>query len=289
MRHNKQLLIRGGRGLGDALYVQGVARYFVEQGHTVGVASDYGDVFLPLRGKVEVSQFSRRGPNVIAHYTARRLSGGTTQWQDVCASAGIPKITPLKLDWSITCPELVNELHARSSGRPNVVVQMPRYPMNREDGFALELLPNREAMQSIIYSLKSRAHIVQIGKGRSLYDLDGIDWDLGNATTVAQMIDVVYTADACLGYVSFMVPLAESLGKRAVFVWSMKGLDSRNAYIRAIRPEKILHRPDLHKWVLDKYPVADDTYTLCADVLVGTTSPQDKFTHSDLSAAQNVV
>ena len=41
--------IRGGRGLGDALYVQGVVRHLVGLGQRLAVRSDWPEVFRPER------------------------------------------------------------------------------------------------------------------------------------------------------------------------------------------------------------------------------------------------
>jgi hypothetical protein len=49
-------------------------------------------------------------------------------------------------------------------------------------------------------------------------------------------------ATAFVGYCSFVIPLAESLNKPALLVWSKRGLRSGQPYIAAIKPEKILHK-----------------------------------------------
>jgi hypothetical protein len=71
---------------------------------------------------------------------------------------------------------------------------------------------------------------------------------------VRDLLDVASVADGFLGYCSFMVPLAESFSKPALFVWSHRGLRAPQAYVRQITPQKILHRDTSH-FVMDDWPI----------------------------------
>jgi ADP-heptose:LPS heptosyltransferase len=122
--------------------------------------------------------------------------------------------------------------------------------MGRTDGFGRELLPDCRVIQRIIDRLRGKVDLVQIGSGRCLFGFEGINYDLANKTTVKQLIDVATVADAFIGYVSFLVPLAESLNKPAFFVWSRKGLKSREKFISRVTPQKVLEKPS-SKWVTD--------------------------------------
>jgi hypothetical protein len=237
--------IRGGSGLGDALYLQAVVRQLVKDGEQVEVCSDWREVFSQL--PVKVSPFRRDRINRLAHYSAKKGLVGTTQFDDVCSTAGVK--AELKLDWKPTSK--VGE-QLKEDGRPIVCVQLPRNPMGRTDGFGAELLPDCKAIQTAIDALRWRALIVQVGAGKSLHNFTGIDVDLSNRTTVSELIDVAQAADAFVGYVSFIVPLAECLDKPALLVWSRRGLKAGD-YVRRITPQKILHKPS-SKWVMD-----DDT------------------------------
>lgn len=236
--------LRGGSGLGDSLYIQAVARHFARQGHRVEVASDWPDVFRPLlNGRVTVSPFRRENITHIAHYTARKAVAGTSQFEDCCLQAKIAEPVELKLDWTVTDAQFVREIKDRAAGRPVVAVQLPRQPMNRKDGLGRELLPDCRALQDILDALRERAFLVQVGQGKPLHNFEGIELDLANRTTVMQLIDSIQASHACLGYVSFMIPLAESLGKPVLAVWSRRGLRSPTPFIAQITPEKILHAP----------------------------------------------
>lgn len=249
--------IRCGRGLGDSLYLQSVVRHLLETtGETFKVRSDWPDVFRPLAPRVEVTPFSRL-VDVVAHYSARKGHAGTTQFEDCCAGAGLAdKKVDLRLDWTVGDKSLVHPLLAL--GRQIVVVQLPRNPMGRIDGFGKELLPDCKVIQRCIDALRERALIVQVGSGVPLFKFKGIDVDLANRTSVSQLIDVAAVADGFLGYCSFMVPLAESFSKPALFVWSSRGLRAGHIYVRQITPKKVLHRASSQHVVDDWDPARID-------------------------------
>lgn len=235
------IALRGGSGLGDALYVQSVARYFVECGQAVEVCSDYPDVFRPLWKKgVTVSPFRRDRVTKVAHYTFRKGEPGTSQFEDCCRSAGITTQIELRLDWRVTNQALVDRV--RDAGKPVVLVQLPRNPMGRNDGVGAELLPDCGVIQRIIDRIRGDVLIVQVGKGPPRHRFTGVDIDLANQTTVAEMLDVASVASGFVGYVSFFVPLSESFSRPGLFVWSRAGLSSVHEFIRQITPQKVLHR-----------------------------------------------
>lgn len=236
-------------GLGDSLYLQSVARHLVKRGEQLEVCSEWPDVFKPLG--VKVSPFSRMNIQILAHYSMRKGHLGTTQFEDCCLQAGIREPVELKLDWQPKNFTLIAQL--RKSWKQILVVQLPRAPMGRTDGFGRELLPDCRVIQSAIDRLKDRAFVVQVGHGDPLYRFKGIDLDLANQTSVSDLLDVAYAADGFLGYCSFLVPLAESFSKPAVLVWSRKGLVSRQPFISRIRPEKVLHRKS-SRWLVDDEP-----------------------------------
>lgn len=245
--------IRAGKGLGDSLYLQGVVRHLVEQGRRMQVCSNWPDVFRPLSGSVIVSQFTRMSVDLCAHYSLRKPIVGTSQFEDCCIQAGIKGPVDFRLDWRIADEAFVESARRRAEGRPIVCVAMPRLPMARADGFALELAPDWAAMQRLLDTLSTRFCLVQLGAGSALHTFSGIDLDLANRTTVAQMLDVASIAHGFVGYCGLFVPLAESLKKPALLLWSRRGLRSRTAFIRQITPQKVLHGPWC-RWAMDDWP-----------------------------------
>lgn len=228
-------------GLGDALYVQAVARHIIRtRGERLTVCTSWPDVFRPLGDAVRIAPFRRQGINYLAHYSARKQFAHTDQFEDCCIAAGITDPVDLRLDWTLEDRELADRL--RAPGKPVILVQLPRAPMGRTDGFGAELLPDCRRIQDAINIIGNAATVVQVGHGAPLFRFSGIDIDLTDRTTVPQLLDVASIADGFLGYVSFFVPLAESFGKPGLFVWSRRGLKGTHPYIQSITPDKILHR-----------------------------------------------
>lgn len=238
--------IRCGRGLGDALYLQGVVRHLVEEGANLHVLTDWPEVFKPLQGKVQLMPFTRNNVDIIAHYTLRKSYKSTSQFKDCCVQAGITKNVDFRLDWKPTKKHIINTIRANAGDKPILLVEMVREPMNRADGFAIELLPKFEVMQTTLDRLKEHYFTVLVGKGKALYEYQGIDLDLRDKTDTEDIINAAYISDAMFGYCSFFVPLAESLNKKALFVWARKGLVSSEQFIRTITPQKILHKKSSH-------------------------------------------
>lgn len=248
------IAIRGGSGLGDALYLQSVARYLVEQGCLVEACCNWPEIFVSLGDRVRVTGFRRTSIDRLAHYSMRRAQS-TTQWEDVCISAGIPKDTPLRLDWSRQGPLVIEVINA-AAGRPIILVQMPRAPFARSDGYGEELLPDCHVIQRVIDELVD-CFIVQIGLGTPVFRFERLSLDLKNRTSVSDLIDLAQACDGFVGPVSFIVPLAESLNKHGLLIWSRRALASRHEPVRCITPTKILHRKDLFSVAFDDCTVSD--------------------------------
>ena len=233
--------IRGGSGLGDAIYLQSVARELIGRGDTVEVCSDWPDVFAPLGDKVKVSPFRRHPVDRNAHYSMRRGVAGTSQFEDCCIQAGLGREVEFRLGWQIRNVGVLDPL-PNPYGLPVVVVSMPRAPFGRDDGFGVEFLPNCTRIQQAIDLLRGRALTVQLGKGEAAFEFKGIDIDLVNQTSVSDLLDVAALADGFLGFCSYIVPMAEAQQKPGLFIWSRKGLSSPHLVVRQMTPEKILHR-----------------------------------------------
>lgn len=257
--------IRSGKGLGDNFYLQSIVRHLVARGEALEVCTHWPDVFQPLKDMVKLAPWRRDRIDLIAHYIERKGHGDTDQFVDCCIRCGIHARIELSIDWRPLNTVLVNRV--RSFRKPTIVVQMPREPMGRTDGYGLDLLPDCRAIQRIIDTIGKRATFVQVGAGVPLHRFSGIDVDFANQTSVSDMIDIAWAADAALGYCSFIVPMIESLRKPALLVWSRKGLRSHTDFIRRITPNKIVHRPDTTHVVMDDCD--DDELHRVTDAFLG--------------------
>jgi hypothetical protein len=125
--------------------------------------------------------------------------------------------------------------------KPIVVVQMPRPPFGRFDGFGMEFLPDFDVIQKAINVIKDRVCIVMVGVGEPMVRYTGIELDLSNKTSVSDLIDVAYVANGFLGQCSFIIPLAECLSKPVHIIWSRRHTKSYQSVVRQMTPQKILH------------------------------------------------
>jgi len=240
--------VRGGAGIGDALYVRAAVEIMLRAGEQVTVCNDYPEVFLGLPVKVE--PFRRMHIDRLAHYSTRKKCTETTQWADVCIAAEIP-VEPMRLTWECQNPTLIKEMRRFAAGKPLVLVHGGRTPMGRTDGFGAELLPRKRGFDLVLREFAD-CYTVRIGKGASLYSLD-VSLDLTGCTTVTDLLDLAQACDGIVGQCSYAVPLAEGFDKPLMAVWSDKGMrEGRSMYIRQITPHKILSK-DTSMFVVDTW------------------------------------
>jgi hypothetical protein len=242
--------VRGGSGLGDAIYVRVIAEHLARLGHEITACSDQAEVF--IGAGVEVAPFSRERIAHLAHYTQGKNDPRTTQWQDVCRSAGVGEI-PLSFHWEVRNQLLVTDLKAMARGKPIVVVHGGRPPMARTDGFGAELLPKRAAFDAVLDAMQG-CFMVEVGKGTELYPLRA-DVDLNGRTTVSDLLDIFWICDAAVGQCSFVVPLAECFDKPLLAIWASHGMEAtRHPYVRSITPQKVLSKSS-SRFVVDDWPI----------------------------------
>lgn len=238
--------MRGGSGLGDAIYMRPIVEHFVRE-RAVTVCSDYPDVFDGTGAKVE--KFDRLNIDVLAHYTMFKRDPTTNQWQDICRSAQVD--VPLHFDWTIRNRTLIDAVRRDAGGRPVVLIHGGRTPMGRTDGFGKELLPERGAFDLVLEQLRD-CFTVRIGKGAELFPLKA-DVDMNGGTTVLDLLDLGFEADAIVGQCSFIIPLAEAFDKPLLCIWSAAGQYHQvHPYIRQITPQKVLSKPS-SKFVFDDW------------------------------------
>lgn len=243
-------VVRAGSGLGDSFYLRSIAQEMLNRGERVTVRSNYPDAFIGLNVKVE--PFDRAGVNVVAHYTERKRVSGTHQFADMCIAAGLGPDVHLDIEWTVRNRTLVDGLIEDAAGRPIVVVHGGRTPMERKDGFGIELLPKQAAFDAVLAAI-SDCFLVRVGKGVQTYPLS-CNVDLNGSTSVADLMDIAKIAYAFVAQVSFCVPLAEMFGKPLLAVWAAEGMSpARHYYISSITPEKVLSKPS-SKFVVDDWP-----------------------------------
>lgn len=234
----RTLRIRSGAGLGDSLYLRPVAEHYARRGHLVHALTFYPDVFCGA-ASVETRPFERERVDVLAHYSHGKYKAGTTQWQDVCASAKVAGPLPLEFRWATHNHGLVSRLRHEANGRPIVLVHGGREPFGRRDGFGMELLPDPRIFEAVRAALVG-CLTVRIGRGKQFYAIR-TDVDLYGETTIRDLIDLGFEAEGIVGQCSFCVPLAEAAGKPLLAIFARRGLASKNRFLYSITPQKVLH------------------------------------------------
>ena len=223
--------LRGGRGIGDGLYVHAIARAL--KGPLI--LTDLPDLYPGY----QTAPFTRQDAEVVAHYANQRHSP-YTQWEDVQRKADI--FTELKIDWEVT-----NDFSWLDKYKPLLFVNGGRYPMNRPDGYALSILPEEKGFNAKLRELKKDYTAIYIGKGPQLYDVD-FDIDLSNKTSITDLIDLGKKCDMFFQQCSFSTILAEVFDKPSLTMFASK--PAKDEILRTITPKKILCKPT-DSWCFD--------------------------------------
>lgn len=240
--------IRGGSGLGDAMYLRPIAEHFAKT-QSVTAHTDYPEVF--IGSTAQVAPFTRRGITVLAHYSTARFNPKTTQYQDMLNSAGIRQAVPLRFTWNIRNPSLIERLRDKAGGRPLILLHGGRAPFGRIDGFGKRLMPERWGFEAALSALED-CFVVRVGKADQ-YPLP-VNVDLHGKTTVSDVCDLGSACDGVLAQCSWAVPLAEIFDKPLLAVWASRGLvGGAGDVIRTITPQKILSK-STSSFVVDDWP-----------------------------------
>ena len=245
------MIVRGGSGLGDSVYLRVVAEYLVSIGKSVSVRTHYPEVFIGSGAATE--PFSKENVDLIAHYHADRSNQRSTQWQDILRCAKLPDDLPLRFDWPIKNHALVKSLRIKAKGRPIIVVQGGRAAFGRVDGIGSDLVPRAAGFAATLDAMAD-CFRVRVGKGEQHYALP-VDLNLHDQTSVSDLIDIVSTCDGVVTQCGFPVPMAECFGVPVLAVWSARGLVSGQVVVRKITPAKILTAPT-SRYLIDEWPAA---------------------------------
>ena len=223
--------LRGGSGLGDALYLRPIVELLDREGRPVTVCSSYPEVFTGTNAKTEL--FNRTNITMTAHYPSGKNNPNTNQWQDILNSAQIG--CDLAFNWATVDQAKVDKVRWRADGRPIVLVIGGRQPMARHDGFGKELLPQKRAFDVVLEEMQD-CFTIRIGQTPTLYELD-CRWDLTDKTSVPYLMDLAKECDAVIGQCSFAVPLAEGFDKPLLAVWAAAGMLASHDYLKKITPQ----------------------------------------------------
>jgi len=233
-------VLRGNSGLGDAIYLRPVAEILKKTISGLTVTTPYVDVF--RNSGISVIPF-RKDKTDLCVSAGSRKKEPTTQFQDICILAGIPKETELKINWGVFNPALVEQVKSGAQGKPIMLVKSSYMPFGRRDDFGKDLMPDYQKMDNFLGEIGKSYFKVLIGaKDRQYYFFKNIDMDLWSKTTIADLFDVANIADCAVTQVGYTVPMMESFNKKVMIVFSDKGLKSKEEYLRLILPHKLINK-----------------------------------------------
>jgi hypothetical protein len=257
----KVIGLKGASGLGDTIYAYPIAKHYAQKNEVVYIMSDYPELFKTL---LNVKVYPHKKINYIVKedgskqpidirftYCARKYTPGTSQFKDSCLSAGIEKDIPLSLQWEVKDQKSIENIKKVAKGRKLCIIAAPYEPFGRDDqwGKLLRIKPN--IMQDIVNEYKQDVCFVQVGNKYVLNNINNVDINLINLTSVSQLMDLVASCDITISQVGNMLPISECLGKKNFIIYSRKAVESENRFIAAIVPEKVTHYKNLNTSIYD--------------------------------------
>jgi hypothetical protein len=244
------MIIRGSQGLGDAIYLWPVVKYYSERGKDVTIITRYPEVYSNLKcTAIQESEF------VDCQCSARTKELDTNIYEDTLLLSGITEKIPFEFEFKKVFIPVIN------TSKRICVVRLPSAPVKGGEETAI-MIPKPEVYQNIINAFKDRVYFVSVGKQIECeHKLSGIDLDLSNTETLNDYFSVLSCADIIMTQPGHCVPIAEALGKKLFCIFASAGLISDVKRYRFTTPQKILTRSesafcqdgDLEKVYLDKF------------------------------------
>jgi len=238
------MILRGSMGLGDAVYLNPVVKYYTERGEDVTIITRYPEIFFGLNCKIILDE------NFIdCQNSARTTTTGTNIYEDTLIMAGIDKTLPLNFEY-------VGTKRIFPTSKKVCVIRQPTAPAKGELE-SVVMIPDSRVYQTIINSFKDRVFFVLCGKQiNSTEKLTGCDMDCTSETGIINILETIDGADLILAQPGHFVSMAEALKKKLFCVFARAGLLSQVKRFRFNTPEKILSCKT-SVWCIDDDPIND--------------------------------
>jgi hypothetical protein len=250
-----QFIIKGPSGLGDAIYLYPVVKWYTARYDKVIVRSFYPELFQNIKN-VEVEPFRAKGDiNLKCSYTKRKYTAGTSQFEDIVIGAEIKEALDFKIDWEIKNKGIEEIIRKEVKGKKVCIITAPYEPFAREDKWGKLLRIKSGMMQTIVDKYRDKVFFIQVGGRFTLTEIKGTQLNLINKISVSDLIDLVCVGDIGLSQIGNMLPICESLGKKNFLFFAETGLKCDNKFISSITPEKIIHYKHLNCSVVDTEPI----------------------------------
>jgi ADP-heptose:LPS heptosyltransferase len=237
------MTIRGLSGLGDALLLYPIIKYFLKT-NPVTVFTNYPFVFEAIHTQPDMealtfNPFHRTAPvDIDCSYLPRKEIYETTNYQDMCLAAGIedqpfvyeyPKIEVVKPEKYVLFVDPYYPLSSGGCKNPAVIDAIPDFSMFQK---------------AIDYYKDHGFSIVLVGKSNVSLNikLKGIDLNLVDKTEFFELCELVKSAAVVITQQGLFIHLAEMLGTPLIALFAKKALASKIIFLRSFYPCKFINR-----------------------------------------------
>jgi ADP-heptose:LPS heptosyltransferase len=270
-----EICIKGASGLGDNIYLYPIVKHFASLYDKVYIMSDYPELFESLPNVTcskhlklnfipiaDGKTVRKKEIDLRCTYGPRKHKIGTDQFQDtyIFARTQGHQIPDLKLElpWELKNTELVNTVRMianKNAFRKIAVVAAPYQPFGRTDKWGSEITIDPEVIQYICDDLKELGYLViTIGNDFCLYE-PMVEYNMIGQTTVPDMLDLVKMADLTVTQIGNLLPISEALNTKNITIFSKNIPNCEHKFLRAITPDKCVHRKDINLSMYDNEPV----------------------------------
>ena len=245
------MIIRGPSGLGDAMYMAVIGKYYTEKGNDVEICTKWADLYrvLGLRTLPHQKAFG----DIQASYGGRKKNTDTNQYQDLCIASGIKDYPVFKIEWPVQSPALIKMIRKESENKKICIVGAPYKPFGRDDGFGVELEINYDIFEEIMKTYNKQIFFILTGT-KATRKLNYANFDLVDQTSVCDLMDISSIANLFLTQVGHLLPIGECLGKPVACFFSKHGMTCENQFVNTIIPKKVFCR-DTDMSFIDDEPI----------------------------------
>lgn len=247
----QSVIFRAPAGFGDSIYNIAIVNELRKQFPEIIVRTRHPSFFSGMHGVFPV-QWTKHGEDIAIHYSGRKQCPETNQWQDLLFACNLPIDIEFRIEWKVINKGLVERMKAASEGKKICIVAAPHTVFGRRDGYGAELTPKWNGFQAIIDAFKHMVFFVQVGLTREVTNLTGVGMDLIGKVSDTDTLDLAISADFVLGQHGYAIPLAEAFAKPLFVIYSRRGLDSHDPYIKFSTPQKTNTRETSHHAVDDE-------------------------------------
>jgi hypothetical protein len=252
------LILHGSLGLGDAVYMWPVVKYYSAIRDDVVVVTRYPELYATLKCQTVHPEEIQD-----CHCSARTLREETNIYEDTLIMSGIESRPPLEINFEWTTRKY-------KTSKPVCVVRTPSFPVKGDES-ARCMVPNPDIYQRIINAFRDRVYFVSIGWAVNMQEKLEAELDLTEIKALHEYFSALAGADLIMTQPGHCVPIAEAMGKPLLTIFSAPGLVSQEKRYRFTTPKKILTKPTSH-WIVDDDPI-DKIFKTFTLILEGLHAP----------------